>query len=100
MPAANSLDDVMRRIAGQREALYRDFGLRRIGVFGSYARGEQGPDSDIDLLVEFESPIGLFKFQRLESTLQALLGHPVDLVTPGALKPLIGARIREQLRDV
>lgn len=66
--------------------LKEEFRVIRIGIFGSYANGEQGPDSDIDLLVELDPPVGFFKFIALEDYLSERLGHKVDLVTPGALK--------------
>lgn len=93
-------EELTRRLAEAKPALRDKYGLARIGLFGSWARGEQGPDSDVDLLVELERPIGLFAFQRLEDELTHLLGCRVDLVTPGALKPHIGAEILRSVRNV
>ena len=58
-------------------------------LFGSYARGEETPESDVDLLVEFDhsSPIGLFAYSRMWRELQERLGLSVDLVEEGTLKP-------------
>ena len=58
-------------------------------LFGSYARGEETPESDVDLLVEFDhsSPIGLFAYARMWRELQERLGLNVDLVEEGTLKP-------------
>ncbi|MCP5107751.1 MAG: nucleotidyltransferase family protein [bacterium] len=75
------------------QQLNRDFGVSKIGVFGSYARGDEKRSSDIDVLVEFNRPVNLFEFSRLKSFLSAQLGIGVDLVTPGALKPLIKDKI-------
>ena len=58
----------------------------RIGVFGSYARGEAEKSSDIDLLVGFKSPFGLLQLVRIERELSDILGIKVDLVTEKALK--------------
>jgi hypothetical protein len=63
-------------------------------------RGEQGAGSDIDILVEFERPIGFVRFMRLEKRLAELVGMPVDLVTKKALKPHIGKRILQEVRYV
>lgn len=63
--------------------------LRDLEFFGSVARGDSGDDSDIDMLVEFKSPVGFFDFIRLENYLTKSLGRKVDLVTKKALKPLI-----------
>ena len=60
---------------------------------GTYARGEQKKGSDVDILVEFREPIGLFKFLELEEYLSEIIGGKVDLVSKKALKPRIGQRI-------
>ncbi|MDH7513835.1 MAG: nucleotidyltransferase family protein [Clostridiales bacterium] len=77
--------------------IQRKFKVKEIGVFGSYTRGRQKLKSDIDILVEFSEPVGLFEFMDLEDYLQSLLGVKVDLVSRKALKPHIGERI---LREV
>ena len=61
-------------------------GVRTLALFGSTARGEAGPDSDIDLLVEFEPPLGFDRYMDAKFRLEALLGRPVDLVTSAGLK--------------
>lgn len=74
--------------------LCRRRGIRRLAVFGSALRGELGPDSDLDLLVEFEPgcQVGL-GFITIEDELSALLGRRVDLNTPGFLSPHFRARV-------
>lgn len=62
-------------------------GVRSLAVFGSLVRGEATPASDIDVLVEFSRPVGLFEFIRLKLYLEELIGREVDLVTPDALRP-------------
>ena len=64
-------------------------GVESLAVFGSLARGEASQDSDIDLLVEFNKPVGLFEFIRLKFTLEGLTGRKVDLVTRDALRPAL-----------
>jgi len=71
--------------------------VKEIGVFGSFVKGEQRKKSDVDILVELEEPIGLFKFMDLEEYLGKLLKLKVDLVTKGALKPKIGEHILEEV---
>ena len=62
-------------------------GVESLAVFGSVVRGETTPDSDIDMLVEFNRPVGLFEFIRLKLCLEDLTGRRVDLVTKDALRP-------------
>jgi predicted nucleotidyltransferase len=68
-------------------------GVRSLAVFGSLARGEETSASDIDVLVEFDRPVGLFEFIRLKLYLEELTGKPVDLVTPDALRPSMRTEI-------
>jgi predicted nucleotidyltransferase len=58
----------------------------RVRVFGSVARGDDRPDSDIDLLVDFTPDSSLFDLMRMARELEELLGHPVDVVSAGGLK--------------
>lgn len=81
--------DIIKQLKNLNQQLNKDFGVSKIGVFGSYARGKEEKNSDIDVLVEFDRPVNLFEFSRLKSFLSEQLGIQVDLVTPGALKPLI-----------
>ena len=85
--------DVIQRLKNLNPQLNKNFGVSRLGVFGSYARGDEQKNSDIDVLVEFNKPMNLFEFSRLKSFLSDQLGIEVDLVTPGALKPLIKDQI-------
>ncbi len=82
-----------QRILSKHRADIAAFGVHSLAIFGSVARGEAGPNSDIDILVEFAVPVGLFEFVRLKAYLESLLGRRVDLVTPDALKP----PLREQI---
>ena len=61
-------------------------GVKSLTLFGSVARDEAGPDSDVDLLVEFNQDVGLFEFIELRLYLQDILGYSVDLGTQNALK--------------
>lgn len=70
------------------------------GVFGSYVRHNQRPDSDVDILVTFYEPPGLLKFIELENHLTDILGVKVDLVMKDALKPRIGKRVLSEVVPV
>ena len=77
----------------------RRFGVKSLALFGSVARDEARPDSDVDLLVEFDRPVGLFTFVRLKRYLEAILGCSVDLGTPDSLKPYLREPVlREAIR--
>lgn len=74
-------------ILHKHQADLDQFAVKSLAVFGSVARGEATESSDIDLLVEFNQPIGLFEFIRLKNYLENLTGLKVDLVTSDALRP-------------
>jgi uncharacterized protein len=88
------LQEVLRKLQSDA-AVIHSMGVKSLSVFGSVARGEARIDSDVDLLVEFALPVGLFAFIRLQRHLEALLGCRVDLVTPDALRP----EFRKQIED-
>ncbi len=95
-----SLEEIKKKIQKHKKELVKNYGVREIGIFGSYVRGEQAENSDVDVLVELEKPIGFFKFLELEEHLVKIIGLKVDLVTKKALKPTIGKYILEELVSV
>ncbi|WP_439330838.1 nucleotidyltransferase family protein [Halorubrum ezzemoulense] len=80
--------------------LEQEYPISELGIFGSYARGEQESDSDLDLLVAFDKPVTLFDLVRLENELAEELGIEVNLVTKDSLKPRIETRVRDELVTV
>lgn len=96
----NSISDMRRILFAHKRELKKKYGVKEIGIFGSYARKENGKNSDIDILVEIDRPIGLFTFIGLERYLSELLEAKVDLVTKNALKPHIGRRILAEVTYV
>lgn len=95
-----TFDEINQALSEHLEELRRDYGVVEIGVFGSFARGEQRDESDVDLLVQLSRPVGFVTFMRLENHLREILGRNVDLVTKKALKPYIGRQILEEVRYV
>lgn len=89
-------DEALARLRAHQEEL-RGFGVKSLALFGSVARDEAGPKSDVDLLVEFEEPVGLFKFLDLKEFLEGVLGCQVDLGTPDSLKERVRPHV---LRDL
>jgi len=75
------------------------YGIKEIGVFGSWIRGEQKAGSDVDILVSFEEDarMDLIRFVELEDHLSEILGVKVDLVMKSALKPMIGKQILKEV---
>ncbi len=72
-------------------------GVQNLRVFGSVARGEDRPDSDVDLLADLPTDLGLFGLGRVEADLEAILGARVDLIPAGDLKPGVRARVEPDL---
>ncbi|HHY56908.1 MAG TPA: nucleotidyltransferase [Chloroflexi bacterium] len=89
-------DQVITLLQQHLPSLAAQYGVKRIGLFGSFARGLPDSSSDIDLVVEFERPIG-FKFVELAEYLELLLGRRVDLLTPEGVR---GIRIFWIARDI
>ena len=82
--------DALTLLREHEPVLKSRFGVERIGVFGSFARGEERPESDIDVLVSFGKDGKTFdNFMGIKFYLEDLFGRKVDLVTEAALKPLI-----------
>ncbi len=98
----NSLVEIKRALEAQKPLLAEKYGVTVVGVFGSYVRGEQRPDSDLDLLVELERParIGLMGLVELEQTLSDLLGVQVDVAIKENLRPRIGEHILQEVVTV
>ena len=88
--------DVLAVIESNRSRI-RNLGVRSLGLFGSFVRGCQTADSDVDLLVEFEPGLKTYdNFIDLAELLESLLGRPVDLLTTESLSPHIGPRILDE----
>lgn len=85
-------------LLAENEPRLRRLGVRRCGLFGSFARGEQDARSDVDILVEFEEGRKTFdNFMEVAFLLEEVFGRKVDLLTPESLSPYIGPHI---LREV
>jgi predicted nucleotidyltransferase len=88
-----TVQDIKGILKSHKEELESKYGVKEIGIFGSYVKEEQTETSDVDILVEFEKPLGLLEFVGLKNYLSDLLGVNVDLVMRKALKPSIGERV-------
>ena len=81
-----SSDEIVQQLAACRQKLSA-FHVKSLAVFGSVARGEARPDSDIDVLVEFDGPARFDSYMDLKLFLEELLGRPVDLLTRNGVRP-------------
>ncbi|MEM2109996.1 MAG: nucleotidyltransferase family protein [Candidatus Odinarchaeota archaeon] len=84
-------------ISQHRKELENRFNVEKIGLFGSYVRGEESEESDLDILVEFKEPISLFEFMELEEYLEEILKIKVDVVSKKGLNPYIGEQILNEV---
>jgi len=94
MLTLNQILDILRK---ELPFLQSEYQVKRVGIFGSYARKTASSKSDIDILVDFTEPVGIITFMRLEELLEERLGCKVDLVTPNALKTHIRKKIIEDM---
>lgn len=91
---------IKRALRRHLPELREKYSVESLALFGSYARGEEHSESDIDLLVTFEEPPGLLAFLDLERMLSKLLGRSVDLVSKDALKPRIGDCVQREVEPI
>lgn len=90
----------IEEITHKSTPLLREFGIRRAAVFGSRAKGTAREDSDLDLLVEMNEPLGLFRFAELNYRLEDALDMKVDLVKKTAIKPAFAKTILGDLKYI
>jgi uncharacterized protein len=92
--------EIIKIIRNKKPEMESRYGVQRLGLFGSYVRGKQKKNSDIDILVTFNRDIDLFEFLDLRKYLESQLQAKVDLVMETALKPAIGKRILSEVEYV
>lgn len=91
---------LMEIVSKNADEIRRRFRLRELALFGSVARREESPSSDVDVLVTFEGAADFDRFMELKFFLQNLLDRKVDLITRKALRPELRSRIEEELVHV
>lgn len=90
-------EDIITILKKELPYLRNFFGVKRIGLFGSFAKGIQREDSDVDIVVEFEKPIGL-KFIEMADHIEKILGKKVDILTPAGIKSIRIKKIAENIK--
>jgi uncharacterized protein len=93
-------EQILNTIRSNKQELETLYGVKRVGLFGSYVSGRERKKSDIDILVAFSRDIDLFDFLDLRDYLESRLQSKVDLVMESALKPAIGKRILSEVEYV
>ena len=91
------INEIKNKIKSAEPFLKEKFRVKKIGIFGSYSRGEQRKSSDVDILVEFYEEPSLFEFIRMERYLKNILKIKVDLVMKDSLRPYIGKHILDEV---
>jgi len=92
-------DQILSKLKELKPSLYKDFAVKEIGLFGSFSDNTYNEDSDIDILVELEKPIG-WKFFSLELFLEKTFNRKIDLVTKNALKDQLKVSILKEVNYV
>ena len=87
-----TIEEIKRKLSLLKETIHKDFGVSRLEVFGSYVRGEQRKDSDLDVLVDFDREVSLLDVVGLEYFLSDNLGMKVDVV--------LRRSVRKELKDI
>lgn len=96
MKAVATIEEELKEL---KPILLKKYKVKRLGYFGSFAAGEQSENSDIDIIVELEKPLG-WDFFSLKEYLESKLNRDVDLVTHGALKEQLKDEILDQVKFV
>ncbi|HHU25491.1 MAG TPA: nucleotidyltransferase family protein [Bacteroidales bacterium] len=91
--------DIINKLQELKPSLQQEYAVKTLGLFGSFANGTHTDDSDIDILVEFEKPVG-WKFFTLEQHLEKTFNRKIDLVTVGALKEQLKPLILNEVQYI
>jgi predicted nucleotidyltransferase len=100
MPMSADVETIRAELRALLPELKQRYPISYLGIFGSWARGEQRPDSDIDILVEFDGAVDLLDVAGLKADLEDHLGHRVDLAQRKLLKPRLAPAILAEAQAV
>lgn len=82
-----NLIEIRDILSKNKEIIEENYNVKKIGIFGSYVRGEEKEDSDLDIIVDFSEPVSLLKLVNFENFLQKITGVKVDVVPEGDIRP-------------
>ncbi len=91
---------ILRKIRENRGMLEKEFGIVKVRVFGSYVRGQQRENSDLDLIVKFKKTPGFIKLMQIEEKLSSILGVKVDLLTEEGISPYIKEYVEKEAIEI
>jgi len=91
---------IIEKLRSLKPVLQKEMGIKRLRVFGSVARGEATPDSDVDLIADFEKVPGLIRFSAIHRDLAERIGKKVDLMTDNSIHRALRADILQEAQDV
>jgi predicted nucleotidyltransferase len=97
-PAMLTKNEIIRILKEKYPFLAAEYGVKRIGLFGSYAKNTPAETSDVDIVVEFDRPIG-FRFTVFSEYLETLLGKRVDVLTPAGIRGIRVERIARSIEE-
>ena len=92
-----TLDEIKQILSERKSWLCETYQITELGIFGSYARGEQTQDSDVDVLIDYSEAPTLFELVNLRDFLSDVTGLPVDVVTKNGLRPRIRDRVLSEV---
>lgn len=94
-----SENPLIEKLRQMKPALEK-YGVKRLRLFGSVARGDDRPDSDVDLLIDFQDGVTFFEIMDVQESLEKQTGRKIDIVTPGGLHEALKEKILREARDV
>jgi len=94
-----SKEEILKKLRELKPYLQKEFGVKEIGIFGSVVRNEQRPDSDIDILIDYDVKVmrSVFKLIKLKFFLEEILGKKVDLVPKKGIRPQLREKILNEV---
>lgn len=92
-----TFQEIKKILTENKEKIRGNYKVKRLGIFGSYVRGDQREDSDVDILVTFEEPISLLKLVNFENYLQDITGTKVDVIPEKSIRPELRENILNEV---
>ena len=91
-----SIEEIQKKIS----PILKSYGVTYAGIFGSVSRGEDSPDSDVDILVRLGKPMGMFSYMNLIGAIEEILGRKVDMVTEQSLNKYVKPHVMPELKTI